>query len=196
MHYIRAALYRLAATRTFTYLYDNRRAQNSTWQQGRDGAQSRAVPADGVIRDVICSEENKRKRKEKGDTRLYARHDSELDGLTMKLSTTKRRQQPIVREDICGGDIDAEKRGWNTGNSVIQEVLPVFTNAAGECNWSMIVDLTVFVWITVFLSTLNVCLNKHDLLDAKQKVVNGAKVDVCTCCGYVVMSVSWICIYD
>lgn len=37
------------------------------------------------------------------------RHNLELDGLTMKLSTTKRRQQPIVREDICGEDIDAEK---------------------------------------------------------------------------------------
>lgn len=54
-------------------------------------------------------QEGEEKRKEEGDTRLYVRHNLELGGLTMKLSTTKRRHQPIVREHIFGGDIDAEK---------------------------------------------------------------------------------------
>lgn len=40
-------------------------------------------------------------------------HNLELDGLTIKLSKTKCRQQPIVREDICGGDTDVEKEMKN-----------------------------------------------------------------------------------
>lgn len=74
-YYITAMLPHLATTQTFTYLYDNRRAQSSMWQQERDAAQYQAVPADKVIQDVICSEESNRERKEKRRgryTSLYA----------------------------------------------------------------------------------------------------------------------------
>lgn len=77
----------------------------------RDAAQCQAAPGDGVIRDAICSEGNKRREmtEEEEDTRLYVQHNLELDGLTMKLSTTKRTQEPIVREDIFREDAAAEK---------------------------------------------------------------------------------------
>lgn len=54
--------------------------------------------------NLLQKEQGGEKRKDEGDTYLYVRHNLELDGLTTKLSTTKCRQQPIVREDICGGD--------------------------------------------------------------------------------------------
>lgn len=64
---IRASFLSSRRNRTFTYLYDNRRVQSSTWQQERGAAaQCRAAPEDTLIPDVICSEENNGERKKRG----------------------------------------------------------------------------------------------------------------------------------
>lgn len=64
--------------------------------------------------------------KEEGD----AQRNPELDGSTMKLSTTKCRQLPIVvvvgGGDICGVDTDAEKEMKSEG----RKGMTVFTAAA------------------------------------------------------------------
>lgn len=44
----------------------------------RDATQCRAAPADRVIRDVICSEENKRERREKGRGRCTSLCDTQF----------------------------------------------------------------------------------------------------------------------
>lgn len=82
-----------------------------------------------------------------GDVRLYVRRDSESDASTMELSTTKCRQVPIVRGDICGVDTDAEKET----KSEEQKGLTVFTVAASRCKCRMIADPERLEQIAEFL---------------------------------------------
>lgn len=156
-HYIRVTLPRLATTQTFTYLYDNRRAQSSMWQQERGAAQCRAVPADRVIRDVICSKESKGetgKRKEDGETRVFI-----CRTIWSWMDWQWSCQQQSADKSLLLGKISLEEilmlnSPWNTGNSVIQKVLTAFTIAVGECKCNIIADVARFGWITVFLSNV------------------------------------------
>lgn len=141
--------------RTFTYLYDNRRAQSSTWQQGRDAARCQVVPADRVIWDVICFTKNTREEKEKG----WGRYMSLCATIWNWMGWQWSCQHQSADNSLLLGKISLEetlmlKRRWNTGHSVIHKGPTVFTMADGECKWSMIVDLTQCGWIAVFFSNV------------------------------------------
>lgn len=86
-----------------------------------------------------------------------------LDGLTMKLSTTKRRQQPVVRGDLLlGGDIDAEQE--------LKHRKRCDTGSAGSpsnhswwvyCKWNMIADFSSWYELQCSSLMFNVGLNKR-----------------------------------
>lgn len=143
MQYIRAALSLLAATKhSLIYMIIGgcgaRRDKGETQNNAKQSQEGRAN------RDVICSTNRRGTIKQEADIRFYVRRNSESDGPTMKLSTTKCRQLPIVRGDICGVDTDAEKEM----KSEEQKGMTVFTAAASRCKWSMIADLEHFERIT------------------------------------------------
>lgn len=105
IHYISTALPCLAATQTFTYLYDNRREQSSMWQQQREAAQYQPPPTDKVICGVIWSVENKRgKNKRREETHVFM-----CDTIWSWVDWQWTCQQQSRRKSLLLGKISLEK---------------------------------------------------------------------------------------
>lgn len=136
-HHIRDTFPRLAVTQTFTYLFDNRRAQSSSWQQERN----RGTMPSGACEpsDLRC---NLLRREQEG------REREKEDGDTFACSVTRELDdaywQPILRKEIHVKEVLMLTRRWSTGSRVMAEALTV---AAQEGERGVIVDLMWYGWM-------------------------------------------------
>lgn len=109
MHYIRAAL-SCPATTEHSLIYmiiGGRRARRDN--KGEMQRDAKWCLQSDLRCNLFHKEHEGGERERMREIHVFMCHNLELNGLTMKLSTPKCRQQPIVREDIFGGDTDAEK---------------------------------------------------------------------------------------